>query len=216
MPSFNTLTTVFVVLTIVFIATTGYFATVSMGVSTHTSVQTSVETLIQTTTVNAGSSSQQQVTTTVTLQPVTTTVTASAVGGGGGSLAALSIVIAYKSSIGFYLANATGWTLYLFTSDTPNSGKSSCYGQCATFWPPLLASSTSLLLPAGVNASSFSTITRTDNTKQLTYQGWPVYFYAGDKASGQTNGQGKSGTWFVLSLPTLKIPANATAGSATA
>jgi len=101
--------------------------------------------------------------------------------------------------------NGTGFTLYLFTNDTQNSGKSSCYGACATFWPALYGNASNLVLPAGVSASAFGTIKRTDGTSQITYQGWPLYTYAGDKAAGDTNGQGKFGTWFVVNYPTIKI-----------
>ena len=118
----------------------------------------------------------------------------------------VTVALAYKPALGTFLTNASGWTLYLFTNDTQNSGASSCYGQCATFWPAFHGSSSSLTLPPGVNASSFGTITRTDGTTQLTYQGWPLYNYAGDKAVGETNGQDKFGTWFVVNIPTITIP----------
>ena len=198
MTNFRTLSIVFAVLTVVFIATTGYFASASSTASTRTSTQT----VVQTTTVNGP---PQQV-------PSLTTITVS----GSGGPTSTVVDISYKSSLGFYLSNSTRWTLYLFTNDTQNSGKSSCYGQCATFWPAFHVSSNSLTPPQGVNASSFSTIARSDGTKQLAYEGWPLYYYAGDKAAGQTNGQGKFGTWFVLNIPSLKIPSNTTAGSATA
>jgi len=127
---------------------------------------------------------------------VTTTVSSSA---------AVAIKLANSSSLGMYFTNGTGYTLYLFTNDTQNSGKSACYGSCAAYWPPFLGNVSNLILPSGVNASAFGTIQRTDGTTQLTYDGWPLYTYSDDSAPGQTNGQGKFGTWFVVTYPGLKI-----------
>ena len=194
MVNYKTVSAVLAVLTIVFVASTAFLAATSMSAPT-TVVQTSTvtSTIASTVTAAAAQSSTQ-------------------VSSGQGKLA---ISLAYSPSLGFYLTNGTGWTLYLFTKDTVNSGASSCYGQCQTFWPPLYGSSSSLSLPPGLSASSFGTITRTDGTKQITYEGWPLYFFAGDKAVGQTNGQNKQNTWFVVNLPHISIPANVTTTTAT-
>ena len=194
MTNFKTLSVVFAVLAIVFIASTGYLVASPRSL-------TSLLTTVQTTTVAGGGVAQ---TTTVTVGGVQSSTTSVASSGG------ITVALAFKPALGTFLTNASGWTLYLFTNDTRNSGASSCYGQCATFWPAFHGSSSSLTLPPGVNASSFGTITRTDGTKQLTYQGWPLYNYAGDAAVGDTNGQGKFGTWFVVNVPTITIPSSAT------
>jgi len=186
MVNFKTLTAVFAVLTVVFIATTGYFAA---------------------TTSSAPASVTQTVTSTST---ITTTQSSGGTTGPGNSQGTTAIGIAYSNSLGFYLTNGTGWTVYLFTKDTPNSGVSSCYGQCETFWHPFQGSIGSLSLPPGLNASSFGTITRTDGTKQITYDGWPLYYYSGDNAAGQTNGQNKDNTWFVVNVPSISIPSTTT------
>ena len=174
--NFKTLAVVFGVLAVVFIATTGFLAATA-GSGSHTVTQT-----------------------------VTSTATATANGSTGNSQGATAIGIAYTQPLGFYLANGTGWTLYLFTKDTPNNGLSACYGECETFWSPFQGSISSLSLPPGLSASSFGTITRTDGTKQITYEGWPLYYYLGDKAAGQTNGQGKDNTWFVVNVPNISVP----------
>jgi len=193
MTNFKTLSVVFAVLAIVFIASTGYLVASPRSL-------TSVLTSVQTTTATGGGVQ----TTTVTVGNQSST-----------SASRFTVAIAYKSPLGTFLTNASGWTLYLFTNDTRNSGTSSCYGQCATFWPALHGSPSSLTLPLGVNASSFGTISRTDGTKQLSYEGWPLYTFAGDKAVGETNGQDKFGTWFVVNLPTITIPSNATTSVST-
>jgi len=178
--NFKTLAAVFAVLAVVFIATTGFLAATA-GSASHTVTQT-----------------------------VTSTATTTANGSVSTSQGGTAIGIAYTKTLGFYLTNGTGWTLYLFTKDTPNSGLSTCYGQCETFWSPLQGSISSLFLPPGLNASSFGTITRTDGTKQITYEGWPLYYYLGDKAAGQTNGQNKDNTWFVVNVPSISVPSTTT------
>lgn len=183
--NFKALTAVFAVLAVVFIASTGFLA------------------------VTAGSTSR-----TVT-QTVTSTATATATLSPGIITGTNAVGIAYSNSLGFYLTNGTGWTLYLFTKDTPGNGVSTCYGQCETFWSPFTGSIGSLSLPPGLSASSFGTITRTDGTHQITYEGWPLYYYLGDKAAGQTNGQNKDNTWFVVNVPSISIPSTTSSTTAT-
>jgi predicted lipoprotein with Yx(FWY)xxD motif len=80
------------------------------------------------------------------------------------------------------LTNAKGFTLYSFAPDTPASSK--CYGSCAVYWPPVTGTTAAGLgLPGKV-----TTITRTDGSHQLTYNGHPLYTYIGDTAPGQANG----------------------------
>ena len=80
------------------------------------------------------------------------------------------------------LTNASGFTLYSFAPDTPTASK--CYGSCAAYWPPVTGTTTAgQRLPGKVG-----TITRTDGTQQLTYNGHPLYTYIGDTAPGQAKG----------------------------
>ena len=80
------------------------------------------------------------------------------------------------------LTNAKGFTLYSFAPDTPAMSK--CYGTCAAYWPPVTgAAAAGSALPGRV-----STIMRTDGSKQLTYNGHPLYTYVGDSAPGQARG----------------------------
>jgi predicted lipoprotein with Yx(FWY)xxD motif len=80
------------------------------------------------------------------------------------------------------LTNAKGFTLYSFASDTPASSK--CYGSCAVYWPPATGTTAAGQgLPGKV-----TTITRTDGSHQLTYNGHPLYTYIGDTAPGQAQG----------------------------
>jgi len=110
-----------------------------------------------------------------------------------------TVGIAYKEGIGFYLVDGSGMTLYFRTTDDPQTGTSTCTGICASIWPPFYVQS--FVLPPGLNASSFSTVTRADGTMQITYNGWPLYRYSGDTSPGDTNGQGIGGIWFAYTLP---------------
>ena len=80
------------------------------------------------------------------------------------------------------LVNARGFTLYSFAPDTPATSK--CYGSCVVYWPPVTGSAAaSPGLPGTVG-----TITRTGGSRQLTYNGHPLYTYIGDSAPGQAKG----------------------------
>jgi predicted lipoprotein with Yx(FWY)xxD motif len=80
------------------------------------------------------------------------------------------------------LTNAKGFTVYSFAPDTPT--KSKCYGGCAAYWPPVTGTTTAGSgLPGKVG-----TITRSDGSHQLTYNGHPLYTYIGDSAPGQARG----------------------------
>jgi predicted lipoprotein with Yx(FWY)xxD motif len=99
---------------------------------------------------------------------------------------------------GTFLVGPSGLTLYTFTNDTQGDGKSVCNGDCATAWPPLIAEGGATpTAGAGVDAAKFGTATRDDGTTQITYDGWPLYYFQGDSAAGQTNGEGLQGVWFV-------------------
>lgn len=86
------------------------------------------------------------------------------------------------------VASSNGMTVYTFTKDTKDSGKSVCNGDCAGTWPPLT-------VPAGTTPTGdtgvtgkFATITRDDGAVQVTYNGLPLYFFSGDKKVGDANG----------------------------
>jgi predicted lipoprotein with Yx(FWY)xxD motif len=76
-----------------------------------------------------------------------------------------------------------GFTLYVFDNDQSSPLSSNCNGAFAVNWPPLLMTDSE---PRGVNY--LGTIDRNDGSKQITYQTRPLYFYQGDTAVGQVNG----------------------------
>jgi predicted lipoprotein with Yx(FWY)xxD motif len=97
-----------------------------------------------------------------------------------------------------FLVNQTGRALYLFTEDEQNSGTSACTADCATTWLPVTVKG----VPAagsGVNTGMLGTIKREDGTLQATYNGWPLYYYSGDRSVGAITGQGVDNSWFLIS-----------------
>jgi predicted lipoprotein with Yx(FWY)xxD motif len=102
------------------------------------------------------------------------------------------------TSAGMVLASSHGLTLYYYAEDKPGSGTSVCTGGCASAWPPLTAPVTA---PAGVHLPGpLGLITRPGGVKQVTLNGYPVYFYSGDKAPGQATGNGYEGAWHVIMI----------------
>ena len=119
------------------------------------------------------------------------------------------------STLGKVLADGTGKTLYAFTPDAAAAGKSVCNGDCATNWPPLL-SDAAPTPGTGLDAEDFTTIARDDGTKQVAFYGHPLYFFAGDKAAGDTTGQGVGGKWYAVGADGNMIGAEAASPSAAA
>ncbi len=106
------------------------------------------------------------------------------------------INVGEKAGLGTFLTDAKGMTLYIFLKDEP--GKSNCYDACAQNWPPLLTEGAPVA-GEGVDASLLGTTERTDGSMQVTYNGYPLYYWVNDAAPGDTNGQGVKDVWFVIS-----------------
>ena len=95
------------------------------------------------------------------------------------------------------VTNSRGFTLYWFVPDTSTTLK--CNGSCATYWPPVKGPATA---GAGVTGT-LGTITRSDGTKQATYDGHPLYTYIGDTAPGQAKGNAlnlSGGLWYEMTV----------------
>jgi predicted lipoprotein with Yx(FWY)xxD motif len=109
-----------------------------------------------------------------------------------------------KTAVGRVLVGPHGRTVYLFTAD--KGSKSTCYGQCAGVWPPLIAAKPTT--GAGLSASKLGTTKRKDGKLQVTYGGHPLYYFAPDKKAGDIHGQGVvhfGGAWWVVSSAGAKI-----------
>lgn len=111
---------------------------------------------------------------------------------------AMSLNLSESADHGQFLADGAGMALYLFVPDA--QGASTCSGDCAVNWPPLTVASTDALptLGEGLDAAMLGSVARDDGTIQVTYNGWPLYYFAGDTEAGQTNGQGVGDNWYLL------------------
>jgi predicted lipoprotein with Yx(FWY)xxD motif len=120
---------------------------------------------------------------------------------------AASVLSTKTSSLGTFLVDANGRTLYLWDAD--HGPKSTCSGACAQAWPPLTSTATPKASGA-VKASLLGTTKRADGSNEVTYAGHPLYLFAGDTQAGQTTGQGSNGfgaPWWVVT-PTGKALQN--------
>lgn len=105
--------------------------------------------------------------------------------------------------LGWTLVGPTGMTLYMFKKDTENT--SNCYDQCATNWPPLIVASEADLVP-GINLQGkLGTAARKDGALQVTYNGWPLYYWAKDAAIGDATGEGVGEVWYTLPVETVGV-----------
>jgi predicted lipoprotein with Yx(FWY)xxD motif len=91
------------------------------------------------------------------------------------------------TKLGRILVDSQGRSLYLFEKDTGPA--STCYGACASLWPPLTVSG-SPKAGAGIVASKLATTKRKDGQAEVAYNGHPLYYYAGDQQPGDTTGEG--------------------------
>ena len=110
-----------------------------------------------------------------------------------------AVVTTKKGPLGTFLVDAQGRTLYLWDAD--KGSRSTCNGACAQAWPPLTATGTPKAT-GGVMASLLGTSRRADGSREVTYAGHPLYYFAGDSAPGQTSGQGSNSfgaPWWVVS-----------------
>ena len=114
---------------------------------------------------------------------------------------AASVMVSQNATLGSFLVDSNGMTLYLYTNDTP--GTSTCTGSCASNWPPLLTNGAPVA-GQGVDAAMLGTTQRADGTTQVTYNSWPLYYFAGDSAAGDTNGEGKGSVWYVITPDGMK------------
>jgi predicted lipoprotein with Yx(FWY)xxD motif len=118
---------------------------------------------------------------------------------GAPSTNSLMVGMSTSSTLGAYLTGANGLTLYIFTADSPNT--STCTtSQCLANWKPLTVSSGATIAGPTGATGTWATITRSDGSLQVTYNQQPLYYFTGDSAAGDTNGQGVGKKWYVAPL----------------
>ena len=108
----------------------------------------------------------------------------------GASSSGGTVITTAKSSAGTFLTNGSGRAVYLWVKDTGDM--SNCNGACAGAWPPVTTTATATA-SGSAKASDIGTITRSDGTKQVTYDGHPLYYFSGDSGPGTATGQGSDG-----------------------
>jgi predicted lipoprotein with Yx(FWY)xxD motif len=140
----------------------------------------------------------------------------SSTSGGSGSTSTSSPAAATAGSLktttiggATVLTSSKGFTLYSFAPDT--SAKSNCNGTCAQNWPPVKGPATA----SGVTGT-FGTIKRSDGSVQATFDGHPLYAFAGDTAPGQNKGNGLNaagGLWHEITTSGTAPAGSSTSGS---
>jgi predicted lipoprotein with Yx(FWY)xxD motif len=118
---------------------------------------------------------------------------------------AAATVATARTKLGTVLVDAHGRTLYLFEKDKGTA--SSCYGACASVWPPLTTAS-KVMAGTGVAAAKLGSAKRSDGKTAVTYGGHPLYTYAGDAKPGAVQGQGLDqfgAEWYVVAPSGRKI-----------
>ncbi len=122
----------------------------------------------------------------------------------------VTLQVKTNDKLGDYIADGDGKSLYLFKADTHGKdgkqAEATCYDDCAKAWPPLLADAAK----AGdkVDAALIGTVARKDGSKQVTYNGWPLYYFIKDAAPGDVNGQDIKGfgeEWYLLTPAGKKV-----------
>jgi predicted lipoprotein with Yx(FWY)xxD motif len=133
--------------------------------------------------------------------------------GASGSTGKATVGTAHSAALGTIVVGSTGRTLYHYLDD--RGSKIDCKGACASQWPPvLIPKSARPIAGAGIKAAKLGTITRPDGTVQVTYNGFPLYRFAGDTKNGQVNGQGLEHSWYVLAPTGAIVKLNATPATA--
>jgi predicted lipoprotein with Yx(FWY)xxD motif len=139
--------------------------------------------------------------------------------GGGSSSASITqpsgnVVLSSSNTatLGKILTDGSGRTVYVFQRDT--GPRSNCSGACAANWPPLTTAVTPRAA-AGVPAAGIKTVRRSDGKMQVVFDGHPLYYYAGDNAGGDLNGEGLSafgGVWYALGTNGKQVAGGSSAG----
>lgn len=98
---------------------------------------------------------------------------------------------------GEFIVGIDGASVYATTQDAP--GEVLCVDACAAYWP-IVTSDEIAIAGEGVSESLIGEVTRPDGTVQITYGGWPLYYFSYDPAPGATRGQGNANVWYLVSV----------------
>lgn len=119
---------------------------------------------------------------------------------GTGDEKAVTLKLLESETTGEYLADSRGMALYFFKKD--KSGKSNCTDECLKKWPPFMERD--FAVPEGFKEKDFGTIKREDTgEEQVTYKGFPLYYFVNDKSAGDVNGEGMKNVWYIVNNKTV-------------
>ncbi len=114
-----------------------------------------------------------------------------------------TVKISNNNEVGDYLSDAAGKTLYVSALDTPYVNGSACGDDCAKVWPPFFMGKVE---PGeGLAQRLFSSFKRADGKMQTMFRGYPLYYYANDKAPLDITGDAKDRSWFLARVPFYNI-----------
>jgi predicted lipoprotein with Yx(FWY)xxD motif len=108
------------------------------------------------------------------------------------------------SPLGEIIVDAGGMTAYYFDKDVPDSGSSSCSGDCAVAWPSITSATTTPMVDESITAT-VGTITGVAGETQITVNGLPIYLFQKDAAPGDVTGQAVGDVWWVIAPDGTKI-----------
>jgi len=119
-----------------------------------------------------------------------------------------------SAKFGKMLVGANGKTLYRYTVDSKGVNRCTSDPACGKYWPPLLVKSTAKpTAGTGVNASLLGTIKAKSGMRQVTYAGFPLYFFSGDAKAGQMSGEGFQSQWYVVNTKGALVKHAVSSGS---
>jgi predicted lipoprotein with Yx(FWY)xxD motif len=110
----------------------------------------------------------------------------------------VTLELAEAPDLGSYVAGKDGLALYVFLPDKGKAG-SECNGDCAASWPPLTVVDAAEVEAGDGVTGQLGSFTRDDGTTQVTLNGAPLYYFSGDEAAGDVNGQGLNDVWYLAS-----------------
>ncbi|WDL97718.1 COG4315 family predicted lipoprotein [Alicyclobacillus sp. ALC3] len=122
-----------------------------------------------------------------------------------------AIKVTADHNLGNILTTRSGMSLYHYTKDSIN--KSTCTGACAALWPPFIWKGSGTPTGGSGVTGKLGLMERANGSKQVTYNGIPLYTFSGDIAAGQVKGQGYRGWWYAVTPSTTSTAAPASNGA---
>ena len=157
-----------------------------------------------------GSGATTAPSTAATQAPPSTAATPGATAEASQAAEAYEVELGDSDKYGKFLTGEDGKTLYLFTPDTATT--SACNTGCIDSWPAFTLDAGETVKGGDGVTGAFTTITRQDGATQVAYEGHPLYYYAADKATGDTNGQGLFSKWYLVGADGKAITGAQTGG----